>query len=163
MAYGDTLSYTYEAEIENENGEIKIEKETLHFTYNANTTLIYKRLFNTDFLHDVTKLTSGTANKVSEETIDKISNGDISINEAADIISNSKIATNGVDIDATIITQIAIAMIATNDSVNGYKRRTVDEIANELPDISTNIELMLAIIEFITYGIKKKKAVKRRF
>ncbi len=58
MAYGDTLSYTYEVEVKNENGEAEIKKETLHFTYNANTTLIYKRLFNTDFLQDVTKLTS---------------------------------------------------------------------------------------------------------
>lgn len=165
MAYGDTLSYTYEAEVENKSGEVELKKETLYFTYNANTSLIYKRLFDSNFLQDITKLTSSTSKDISSETLDKISKGELSINEAADIISESDTASQsaGIDIDTALITQIAVAMVATNDSVNGYRRRTVEEIANSLPDISTNIDLLLAIIEFITVGIKKKTGVKRRF
>lgn len=166
MAYGDTMAYTYEAEIEKENGETEVKQETLHFTYNANTALIYKRLFDSDFLHDVTKLTSGAIENVSSETLEKINKGDISVGEISDMdINDKKLAeqAESINLDSALLTQIAISMIATNDSVNRQPRRTVEEIANDLPDVSTNIELMLALIEFITSGLKKKKIVSRRF
>lgn len=166
MAYGDTMAYTYEAEIENKNGEAEVKQETLHFTYNANTALIYKRLFDADFLQDVTKLTSGAVKNVSNETLEKINRGDISVGEIANMdIDNKELAKQAeeINLDSVLLTQIAISMIATNDSVNRKTRRTTEEIANDLPDVSTNIELMLALIEFITSGLKKKKVVSRRF
>lgn len=164
MAYGDTLSYTYEAEVENENGELETKKETLYFTYNANTALIYRRLFDADFLHEVTKITAKSAKNIPQSILDKVNSGELSIKDIDSIDTDSiKLGDGDIGIDTYIITKIAIALVATNDSVNRRPHRTVEEIANDLPDISTNMELMLALLEFVMLGLKKKKITSRRF
>lgn len=161
MAYGDTMTYVYKVEVENENGEAETQNETLHLTYNANTYFIYKRFFNGNLMNDILKMTS--SNKpLSKEFSEKIASGELTLDnldKVDDIVDKSEFGNMEFD-DVTII-QIIVAMIATYEQLTGVKR-SVEEIASGLQgQLLTNVEFMTEFMQFLLFGVKKKKGINR--
>lgn len=146
MAYGDTITYEYS------DGN---EKRTLRLTYNANTYLIYKRFFDTDLLGDVLKLTKNST-ALPKDIQSKIDSGELTV----DNLDKANLDSMDVAmIDTTIMLQIIIAMIATQERLSG-KHRGAEEIASDMsPSIITDADFMQRFTELILFGLKKKTGI----
>lgn len=145
MAYGDTMAYEFV------DGD---EKKTLRLTYNANTYLIYKRFFDSDLMGDILKATNSDK-PLPKEIQNKILSGELTLDN---LDSTALSEMQGFMPDTTFIVQAIVAMIASHEKINGI-RRSVDEIANELPsNLFMDAEFISVFSEFLMFGIKKNKA-----
>ncbi len=141
MAYGDTITYEWGE------GERKC---SLRLTYNMSTFLIYKRFFDSDLMNDVIKLAQGS--DVPADMLSKITNGELTV---ADIDKVDLSKLSNATIDMTILSQIVIAMVATNERV-ANKRRSVEEIANDIPaSIISDPDFFNCFYDLILFGLKK--------
>ena len=138
MSYGDTIV-------------IKVDDKDLHLTYNANTFLIYKRFFCTDLMGDILKIARGNG-KIPQEIQAKINSGELTVDKLDSIDFNDMSAFN---IDSSFILQIVIAMASTYERSLG-KRRSVDEIANDIPaTIFNDADFLQQFTDILTVGLKK--------